>query len=186
MSEEDSHSSVGGSSTIDELRIEGNSGSQNIQPDRNVLSPGDGISHASTSLPQTPAPISQDGHSTLRVAQVVPTPRPVTNSPAIGVSDSPEHADYSSSSESGTDDSEAERGNHSGSHRARRDHRSIRLNTLEVGQRQGARIIPHQYASIRLHQSKCVCVYVNGVCLLIIPYIYADQVRQPCESASLS
>lgn len=168
--------SVSGSSPLGGHGVEDSHESQNVQqPDRNLLYPGDANSQASTTIPRTPTSMSQSsqgGLSTLRVARVIPTPRSPTHSPAEGSS---EHYDsnYSSSDDSESDsaaNSDGEGGDLGESdqnfRRAHRDHRSIRLNTLENRQRQAARVIPNRYASIRLRQSK-LCVYAPAFTCLV-------------------
>ena len=159
--------------------------SQSTQ-DRNFLAPGGAISPSST-LPRAPSPgLSQagDGTSTLRVARVIPTPRPATSSPLAHDSAQPEdNYNSSSSDESGTDDHDAHamstaeqdddlgNGDHFGN-RARH-HQCFRLNTLEVsGQSRQARVIPNRYASIRLHTSKSYNNYYDCSIMIFISPFY--------------
>ena len=166
MSDDDNHSTT----------------SQNTQ-DRNLLAPGGAISPSST-LPRTPSPgLNQagDGTSTLRVARVIPTPRPATSSPLAPDSAQPEdNYNYSSSDESGTDDHDAhamstaeqddDLGN--GGNRARH-HQNFRLNTLEVsGQSRQARVIPNRYASIRLRTSLSYNNYYDCSSMIFISPFY--------------
>ena len=169
MSDDDNHSTT----------------SQSTQ-DRNLLAPGGAISPSST-LPRTPSPsLSQagDGTSTLRVARVIPTPRPATSSPLAQDSAQPEdNYNYSSSDESGTDDHDAHatsnaeqdddlgNGDHFGN-RARH-HQSFRQNMLEVsGQSRQARVIPNRYASIRLRTSKSYNNYYDCSSMIFISPFY--------------
>ena len=161
MSEANSHSSISdassSSSSLGDHGVEDNSVSQNVHTDRNLLFPGDAIHQASATIPRTPTSMSSSslgGHSTLRVARVIPTTRSVTNSPAE------EHRDsnYSSGDDSesgGAANPDEEGSDLGGSHQdfqqARREHRSIRL-MQNTRQRQAARVIPRRYASFRLHQ----------------------------------
>ena len=92
------------------------------------------------------------GTNTLRVASIVPTPRPPSSQSPPQASD---HEDYGSSgdeSEPGSDEGQQGEGDVSSSpfQRPSRTHRSIRLNAQERLQRQPV-VIPHRYASIRLH-----------------------------------
>ena len=150
MSEASSHSSVIGgssdSSSLGHYGVENNLGSQNVQTNRNLLSPGDAIDQATPRSPNSWSPSSEGGHSTLRVAQVIPSTRSATPG---------ERRDSNYSSSDGATNSDEEGSDlDQGFQRAHRDHRSIRLNTLENRQRQAARVIPHRYASVRLRQSE--------------------------------
>ena len=123
---------------------------------RNMPS-GDSISPSSTMpRPSSSSSRSADGSSRLRVASIVPSAQPASNSPLPNIASSSD----SSSNESGTDDSAGEEGNGTVpqfDRQARRTHRSVRLNPLQTSenrQRQ-ARVIPNPgYASVRLRQSK--------------------------------
>ena len=168
MSEASSHSSVRSRSSdlssLGDHGVEDNLGSQNVQTDRNLLYPGDAVNQAIPRSSNSGSPSSEGGHSTLRVARVIPTTRSATNSPTQEQSD----LNYSSSGDDSESDGAANSDDGGGDldgrsqnfQQARRDYRSVRLNTSENRQRQVARVIPHQYASIRLRQSELFVVYI--------------------------
>ena len=126
---------------------------------RNLFSPSDATSLTST-LPRLPSAMSQatdGGTSTLRVARVVPTPRPASSSPLRDDGASGEN--YSSNGDESGSESDAQEEepgdstNETGSSSFQRGvaaHRSVRLNAQERAQRHPV-VIPHRYASIRLH-----------------------------------
>ena len=124
---------------------------------RNVRSPNDAASPTST-LPRLASAMSHStdgGTNTLRVARIVPTPRPASSQSPPQASD---HEDYGSSGdESGSGSDEGWQGEggdtdvgSSPFQRPSQTHRSIRLHAQERAQGHPV-IIPHRYASIRLH-----------------------------------
>ena len=126
------------------------------------LLPGESVSLSST-LPRIAS--QADGTSTLqslRVARVVPTPRPSTVSPTRGTSSGIDNIESGSSSgdESQTDSdiinsiNSTDLGDNGHLGSRLRNYHSFRLNTPEQRQRQ-ASVTPNSYATFRLQQSKC-------------------------------
>ena len=119
---------------------------------RNVRSPPDAVSPTST-LPRLASAMSHStdgGTNTLRVARIVPTPRPASSQSPPQASD---HEDYGSSGDESGSGSDEDGDTDVGSspfQRPSRAHRSIRLNAQERAQRHPV-VIPHRYASVRLH-----------------------------------
>lgn len=190
MSEASRHSSVSGgssdSSSLGDHGVEESLVSQNVQTDRNLFYPGDAINQASTTSPRTSTSMSsssQGGHSSFRVAQVIPTTRSVTNSPT-------QESNYSSGDDSESDgaaNSDEEESDLGGSHqdfqRAHREHRSIRLmrNTSENRQRQVARVIPRRYVSFRLHPSELfVYAFLHELACVLIVWLYDNLFSHYC------
>ena len=145
----------------------------------NLPSLGESVSLSSTLLRMAN---QSDGTSTLqsiRVAQVVPTPRPTSVPPAQRISFGNDNTENGSNS---SDESETETGANSigegtdhrdGSHFTShsRNYLSFRLNTLQTRQKQ-ARVIPNDYTRFWLQHSKCnVCVCVC-VCACMCVCVY--------------